>query len=67
MYIMKTIITVLLTCLVLSCTKSNDEKISDQLPPITTNGANTAGFLISGKVVIPKNASQAICVQLIYG
>ena len=39
-----------------SCSKDNTTEIpQDQLPPITTTGANTAGCIINGKVIIPKN------------
>jgi hypothetical protein len=29
----------------------------DQLPQVTTTGANTAGYIINGKILIPKNGS----------
>ena len=64
---MKTTITVFFACLALSCTKTATELEQDQLPPITQNGTNKAGFLLNGKTVIPKNASQAIGGPLIYG
>ena len=46
---------------------SNDDAPKDQLPPATTIGANTAGCLINGKVLIPKNGSQAIGGSPAYG
>ncbi|MDD3005482.1 hypothetical protein [Flavobacterium sp.] len=49
-----------------ACSK-NDETLEDQLPPATTIGANTAGCLIDGKVLIPKNGSQAIGGSPAYG
>ncbi len=54
-----------------SCSKKEDEPQlqtpQDQLPAITISGANTAGCIINGKVLIPKNGSQAIGVPKIYG
>ncbi len=54
-----------------SCSKKEDEPQlqtpQDQLPAITTSGANTAGCIINGKVIIPKNGSQAIGGPKIYG
>ena len=38
-----------------SCSKDNDSEPQDQLPPISTTGTNTAGCIINGKVLIPKN------------
>ena len=67
---MKNLISILLFIVSLnSCTKSNDTETiaQDQLPPITTIGANTAGCLINGKVLIPKNGSQAIGGSPLYG
>jgi hypothetical protein len=40
---------------------------SDQLPPATTIGANTAGCYINGELLIPKNGSQAIGGSAAYG
>ena len=60
---MKTTILILATIfLVASCSKKDDEPTTplDQLPAITTTGANTAGCLINGQLLIPKNGSQAI-------
>ena len=67
---MKTIILLLATIfLVASCSKNDDTPATplDQLPAITTTGANTAGCLINGKVLIPKNGSQAIGGPALYG
>ena len=67
---MKNLISILLFIVSLnSCTKSNDTETiaQDQLPAITTSGANTAGCIINGKVLIPKNGSQTIGGPLIYG
>ena len=58
----KTILILATIFLVASCSK-NDETPTipqDQLPAITTTGANTAGCLINGQLLIPKNGSQAI-------
>lgn len=46
-----------------SCQKDDDSDLSpiEQLPPQTTVGANTAGCLVNGEVLIPKgNANQTI-------
>lgn len=51
-----------------SCSKDNNNNTTqDQLPPITTTGVNTAGCIINGKVLIPKNGSQAIGGPALYG
>ncbi len=58
-HIMKTSILLLLFALS-SCSKDNNNNvIQDQLPPITTIGANTAGCIINGKVLIPKNGDSS--------
>jgi hypothetical protein len=62
-------LTYLLSFLLFACS-SNDDKPQDpedQLPPITTHGANTAGCIINGKVLIPKNGSQSIGGSPRYG
>ena len=44
----------------ISCSKKDDippQPQADQLPEATTSGANTAGCIINGKVLIPKNGS----------
>ena len=45
-----------------SCSKKDDEPQIpiDQLPAITTIGANTAGCIINGLILVPKNGSQSI-------
>ena len=54
-------ILLLATIILTSCTKdSTSETPADTLPPATTSGANTAGCYINGKLLIPKNGSQAI-------
>ena len=55
---MKNLILILLTALTLSCCDKDDDKSSDQLPPATTAGANTAGCLVNGQVFLPKGSSQ---------
>jgi hypothetical protein len=50
-----------------SCSNDNNDSTQDQLPPISKIGANTAGCIINGKVLIPKNGSQAIGGPPIYG
>lgn len=65
---MKTLIYILSFITLTACNKDdNTETPQDQLPPITTTGANTAGCIINGKVLIPKNGSQAIGGPPIYG
>lgn len=67
---MKTTILILATIfLIASCSKKDDTPTipQDQLPAVTTTGANTAGCLIDGKVLIPKNGSQAIGGSALYG
>lgn len=53
----------LLSC----CTKNETTTPKDTLLPITQVGANTAGCVINGKVLIPKNGSQAIGGSSAYG
>jgi hypothetical protein len=57
----------LLALLVFTACSTNNDTPQDQLPPATTTGANTAGCYINGKLLIPKNGSQAIGGPLIYG
>ena len=68
---MKKIILLLLTTVILSsCTKNDTtppEVPKDQLPAITTTGANTAGCIINGKVIIPKNGVNGISGSTVYG
>lgn len=65
---MKTLIYTLSFITLIACNKDdNTETPQDQLPPITQTGANTAGCIINGKVLIPKNGSQAIGGPPIYG
>jgi hypothetical protein len=64
-----TILTLLFIVFLTSCSKDNATETTppDQLPLATTSGANTAGCSINGKLLIPKNGSQAIGGPLIYG
>jgi hypothetical protein len=65
---MKTLIYILSFITLTACDKDdNTQNQQDQLPPITQTGANTAGCIINGKVLIPKNGSQAIGGPPIYG
>jgi len=65
---MKILIYILLFITLTACDKDdNTQNQQDQLPPITTTGANTAGCIINGKVLIPKNGSQAIGGPPLYG
>ena len=50
-----------------SWTKDKGIETQDQLPPITEVGANTAGFLINGKVIVPKNGNQIVGSSPSYG
>ena len=50
-----------------SCSKDNNNSTQDILPPISTIGENTAGCIINGKVLIPKNGSQAFGGPGLYG
>jgi hypothetical protein len=66
----KLILILSLNFLTFSCSKTENptqDEPKDQLPAITTTGANTAGCIINGKVLIPKNGSQAIGGPPIYG
>jgi hypothetical protein len=47
----------LLALLVFTACSTNNDTPQDQLPPATTTGANTAGCIINGKILIPKNGS----------
>jgi hypothetical protein len=63
-----TILTLLFIAFLTSCSKdSATETPADTLPPATTTGANTAGCNINGKLLIPKNGSQAIGGPPSYG
>ena len=66
----KNIILLLLTTFTLSCCNKDNDKPKteiDQLPPITKIGANTAGCIINGKVLIPKNGAQSFGGPALYG
>ncbi len=65
---MKKLLLLLTLTLTLSCCNKDEDKTPiEQLPPITTTGANTAGCIINGKILIPKNGSQAIGGSALYG
>ena len=49
-----------MSLLVMTACSNNDDAPKDQLPLATTIGANTAGCLIDGEVLIPKNGIQSI-------
>jgi hypothetical protein len=57
------------TILFVSCSKKDDEPQIpiDQLPLITTTGANTAGCIINGLVIIPKNTINSTSGFPVYG
>ncbi len=52
---MKNILFLCLFCLLLSCTQREEIVETDTLPAITETGANTAGVIIDGIVIIPKD------------
>ena len=52
---MKNLIFLFATLFTLSCCSKDNNTVDDKLPPITQTGANTAGCIINGKVLIPKN------------
>ena len=53
--------------LLFGCTKTETTTQQDTLPPITQVGANTAGCIINGKVLIPKNGINSINGGITYG
>jgi hypothetical protein len=63
---MKTLLFFISLFAMTACSK-NDDAPQDQLPPATTIGANTAGCLIDGKVLIPKNGISSISGSTSYG
>ena len=66
----KSFILLLVTFIAFSCSKNESTTATpppDQLPAITTTGANTAGCYINGKLLIPKNGEQAIGGPALYG
>ena len=67
---MKTFFLTFLTFVLLtSCSKDKvtQEEPKDQLPAITTTGANTAGCIINGKIIIPKNGINSTSGFPVYG
>lgn len=65
---MKNLFLLILAFTLSCCSRSSEDSSSqDQLPPATQTGANTAGCLVNGKVLIPKNGSQNIGGQPLYG
>ena len=63
---MKTVILFLILTLA-SCSNDNDTQPQDQLPAITTIGANTAGCYINEQLLIPKNGINSLSGYPIYG
>lgn len=49
------------------CNKDDDKKPADILPLATQIGANTAGCIINGKVLVPKNGFSSLTAMPIYG
>jgi hypothetical protein len=66
---MKKLMLSLLLISMISCSKSKSDEspLQDTLPPITTNGANTAGCIVNGKTIIPKNGINGISGFPVYG
>jgi hypothetical protein len=66
---MKKLILLLSVVFLTSCSKDNKEDVPapDQLPAISTTGANTAGCVINGKVIIPKNTVNSTSGFISYG
>lgn len=65
---MKTIFSIATMIILLTgCTKTDTTTQQDTLPTITQVGANTAGCIINGKVLIPKNGSQSFGGSPAYG
>ena len=62
------ILSVIAIILLNSCSKDNaTETPADQLPPITQTGTNTAGCIINGKIIIPKNGVNSTSGQVVDG
>ena len=60
--------TILLLSVFLSLSScSKDSAPQDQLPTVTTIGANTAGCIINSKVIIPKNSVDSFSGYPVYG
>jgi hypothetical protein len=53
--------------LLFGCTKTETTTPQDTLPPLTQVGANTAGCVINGKVLVPKNGTNSINGGVAYG
>jgi hypothetical protein len=65
---MKKIISLIVFALLVSCTKKDEPTIiQDTLPPITTTGARTAGCIVNGQILIPKNEINSTSGFTIYG
>ena len=54
---MKQFISILLLIVCLNSCNNDDDNTNETLPPATQTGANTAGCLINGEVLIPKGGS----------
>lgn len=65
---MKIVIFSIALAMFISCNRDKTEDIvQDQLPPITSYGANTAGCIINGKILIPKNGINPTSGFPVYG
>ena len=58
-----------LMIILFSCSSDENktEEPQDQLPPVTTSGANTAGGVVNGMVIIPKNTTNPTSGFPVYG
>ena len=56
-----------LTLLIFVNCSSDNETLNDQLPAITTTGARTAGCVINGKVLIPKDGINSLSGNEVQG
>ena len=63
---MKNILYFLTLFIFINCSTDN-ETVNDQLPAITTTGARTAGCIVNGKVVIPKDGVNSLSGHEVQG
>ena len=61
---MKNLFLTILAFVMLGCSSEEDTATGDQLPPITTVGANTAGCLVNGIVLLPKKGNSTLGAAL---
>lgn len=58
---------ILVLLIVVACNKDDDKKQIDVLPLATQTGANTAGCMINGKILLPKNNLNTLTSNINYG